>query len=77
MLLSPNFQTSITLTLKPFKDIVKKKKKEKSTTTKQNKQNNNNKKINIGEGNVNPLQYPGKSRGQSSLVGYSPGGHKQ
>ena len=40
MLLSPNFQTSITLTLKPFKDIVKKKKKkEKSTTTKQNKTN--------------------------------------
>ena len=34
-----------------------------------------------GEGNGNPLQYPvylpGKSHGQKSLVGYSPGGHKQ
>ena len=32
-----------------------------------------------GEGNGNPLQYswPGKSHEQSSLVGYSPWGHKE
>ena len=32
-----------------------------------------------GVGNDNPLQYflPGKSRGQRSLVGYSPWGHKE
>ena len=32
-----------------------------------------------GEGNGNPLQdfLPGKSRGQRSLVGYSPQGHKE
>ena len=31
-----------------------------------------------GEGNGNPLQIlPGKSHGQSSLVGYSPWGHKR
>ena len=37
MLLSPNFQTGITLTLKPFKDIVKKKKKKKKYNNKTNK----------------------------------------
>ena len=33
----------------------------------------------LGEGNGNPLQYflPGKSHGQSSLVGYSRQGHKK
>ena len=29
-----------------------------------------------GEGNGNPLQYPGKSHGWRSLAGYSPQGHK-
>ena len=29
-----------------------------------------------GEGDINPLQLPGKSHGQRSLVGYSPGGHR-
>ena len=30
-----------------------------------------------GEGNGNPLQLPGKSHGQRSLVDYSPWGHKE
>ena len=38
MLLSPNFQTIVTLTLKPFKEIVKKKKAQQKNKTKQTKQ---------------------------------------
>ena len=30
-----------------------------------------------GEENGNPLQYPGESHGQRSLMGYSPWGHKE
>ena len=30
-----------------------------------------------GEGNGNPLQLPGESHEQRSLVGYSPWGHKE
>ena len=37
MLLSPNFQTIVTLTLKPFKEIVKKKKAQQKKQNKTNK----------------------------------------